>query len=97
MPKQCPNAAHPNKCGKATAYPGTDDMYNFSEIHNVAYLAYQQACSWLGPNPYPNPHPHPHPHPYPHPHPHPHPNPNPGSNPLTLALTPTLSVQERPA
>ena len=51
VPKQCPNAAHPNKCGKATAYPGTDDMYNFSEIHNVAYLAYQQACSWLGPNP----------------------------------------------
>ena len=40
----CNNAAFPNKCGKATSYVGSDGMYNFSEIHNVAYLAYQQAC-----------------------------------------------------
>ena len=48
MPKLCRNAAHPNRCGKATAYPGSDNMYNFSEIHNVAYLAYQQARSRFG-------------------------------------------------
>ena len=41
-------------------------MYNFSEIHNVAYLAYQQACANT-PHPYPYPYPYPCPYPFPYP------------------------------
>ena len=37
-------SSHPNMCGKATAYPDADGLYEFSEAHNMVYLAYQQAC-----------------------------------------------------
>ena len=40
----CENAEFHNQCGKSTAYPGADGMYNFSEAHGMVYLAYQQAC-----------------------------------------------------
>jgi len=39
-----PNSPKPDQCGPATAYPGKDGLYNFSEAHNAVYLAYQQAC-----------------------------------------------------
>ena len=38
------SSSHPNGCGKATAYPDADGLYEFSEAHNSVYLAYQQAC-----------------------------------------------------
>ena len=37
-------SSHPNMCGKATAYPDAEGLYEFSEAHNSVYLAYQQAC-----------------------------------------------------